>query len=176
MPRVFIGVGSNVEPEENVSKALRLLGRWMDIVAISNFYETEPQERPEQPAFINGVVEIETNMPPTELKHSVLSQIEDELGRIRTDDKYAERTIDLDILLYDELVIRDEGLNFPDPDIPRRAFLAVPLFELDPDLVLPDTGIPISQVVKSCSEHAMKPLKELTKNLRRETLDGHREG
>jgi dihydroneopterin aldolase/2-amino-4-hydroxy-6-hydroxymethyldihydropteridine diphosphokinase len=143
---------------------------------VSTFYKTVPVERPEQPSFINGVVEIETDIAPKELKHSILRGIESELGRNRTDDKYAARTIDLDILLYDDLVTETDDLQIPDPDIRQRPFVAVPLFELDPDLILPDSGTPINRVVDSLAGHNMQPMKEFSESIRRDLMDEHREG
>ena len=98
MARAFIGVGSNVEAGENVRRALRLLAQEMRVVGVSTVYETEPEGRPEQPRYYNCVVEIETEAPPAELKQS-LREIEDRLGRERSDDRYAPRIIDLDLLI-----------------------------------------------------------------------------
>ena len=172
MARVFIGVGSNIHPEENVPKAVRLLGRETRIKAISTFYLTEPVGGTGQPLFYNGVVEIETEIPPVKLKHSVLRRIENELGRKRVADKYAARTIDLDMLIYDDLVATTKDLVIPDPQISSRAFLAIPLNELAPDLVLPGSGRPIREVAQALAGHTMQPLSEFTKRLRREIESG----
>jgi len=99
MARVFVGVGSNIDPAENVPAALRLLAKEVRVVATSLFYETLPLGRPEQPAFYNGVVEIATDLPPDDLRQ-LLRRIETQLGRRRSRDPYAARTIDLDLLLY----------------------------------------------------------------------------
>jgi dihydroneopterin aldolase/2-amino-4-hydroxy-6-hydroxymethyldihydropteridine diphosphokinase len=172
MPRVFVGVGSNIDPERNVREALRLLRRRVPVAAISTFYRTDPEGRPEQPPFYNGVVEIATDIPPEELKRSVLRQIEDELGRRRTDDKYAPRTIDLDVLVYGDRVARSDEITVPDPQIESRAFLAVPLYELAPDLVMPGSGVPLRDVAATFEGHDMKPLIEYTEALREDVTDG----
>src|SRR3990170_4754101 len=115
MPRAFVAVGSNIDPETNVRRALLLLAREVRLLGISTFYQTKPIDRPDQPPFYNGVIEIETELPPGELKHSLLRRIERELGRVRTEDKHAPRAIDLDLLLYDDVTLEEEGLRLPDP-------------------------------------------------------------
>ncbi len=176
MGRAFISVGSNIAPADNVLLALRLLARQVRIVGVSTFYRTRPLGRPEQEDFHNGVVEAETEFPPAELKHSVLRSIEEQLGRGRTEDKYAPRTIDLDVLLYDELVVETDDLVIPDPDITERPFLAIPLHELAPDLVLPGSGRPIEDIAAAFADHGMAPLPEYTRLLRESVEHGPSEG
>jgi 2-amino-4-hydroxy-6-hydroxymethyldihydropteridine diphosphokinase len=136
----YISVGSNIDPEKNIPEALEKLKKYVRVKAISTFYRTIPIGRPEQPAFLNGVWQIDAEQTARELKFHVLRQIESELGRVRTEDKYAARTIDLDIVLYGDMVINEPDLHIPDPDIRQRPFIAVPLLDLAPRLVLPDTG------------------------------------
>lgn len=140
MARAFVSVGSNIEPEKNVEHALRLLMESVAVSGISTIYHTKADERPGQPDFYNCVLDIKTDLAPQAFKHQVLRRIEAEMGRVRTNDKYAARVIDLDLILYDDLVMKTDDLTIPDPDIGKRAFLAVPLYELAPDLVLPDSG------------------------------------
>lgn len=149
--KAYISVGSNIEPKKNIPKALDKLKEYVRVEATSTFYRTVPIGRPEQPFFLNGVWLIETDKAPKELKFGVLKSIEEKLGRIRTQDKYAARTIDLDIAVYGDEVINEPELVIPDPDIRKRSFIAIPLLELNPSLVLPDTGEPISSldIVKS---------------------------
>ena len=86
MTRVFIGVGLNISPEANIRAAIRLLARRVRVVDLSTFYRTPAEGRPEQPDYINGVVAIETDLPPETLKNEVLRPIERRLGRRRKDD------------------------------------------------------------------------------------------
>jgi len=172
LARAFIGVGSNVRPGENFRKAIKLLGLRLRIVAISTVYLTEPEGRPEQPPFYNGVVEVETELPPRELKLSVLREIELRLGRARHEDKCAPRTIDLDLLLYDDVVESTDDLTLPDPQIETRPFLAVPLHELAPKMKLPGAGRSIAEIAAAFSSHNMRPLDDYTKALRRELRYG----
>ncbi|MFQ6099416.1 MAG: 2-amino-4-hydroxy-6-hydroxymethyldihydropteridine diphosphokinase [Armatimonadota bacterium] len=176
MARAFISVGSNVNPERNVPAALRLLSRGVRTMRISTFYATEPLGHPEQPTFYNGVVEVETDFPPHDLKHGLLRCIEDQLGRQRGDDRYAPRTIDLDVLLYDDVVADDEDLRLPDPHIFERPFLATALRELCPDLVLPGSEQRIADVAARLDQSGMQPLPEFTRLLRKEASNGYCEG
>lgn len=136
----YIAVGSNIRPEKNVPIAVKLLGEKVKVVAVSNFYRTKALKRPEQADYRNGVVAVRTSMTPRELQDDVLRPIEAGLERNRPADRYAPRTIDLDLVLYGDEVVREAGLNLPDDDVRKRPFVAVPLLELAPELVLPDDG------------------------------------
>lgn len=166
----YIGVGSNIRPEKNIRRALCLLATQVTVTAISTFYRTEPVDRPGQPFFYNGVVRIATDVTPTGLKERVLRGIESQLNRRRTDDKSAPRTIDLDILLYGDQVIAANGLSIPDSAIARRPFLAFPLRELAPDLVLPDSGRRLNEVVGAMTAGGLEPLADFTRALKKEIL------
>ena len=139
MTRAYIAVGSNLDPQRHIPSALRRLAGHarVRLTAISTFYLAPALDRPEQPAFYNGAVEIATDLPPRELKFSVLREIEAQEGRRRSADRYAAREIDLDLVAYDDLQVTDSDLVLPDPEIAARPFLAVPLAELAPDLLLP---------------------------------------
>ena len=168
MATAYIGIGSNISPEANVCAAIRLLKESVRVVKISTFYCTEPLGSNESEPFYNGIVEIETGITPRELKFDVLRNIEQTLGRIRCSDKYAPRTIDLDIIVYGDTVVSEPDLTIPDPDIAERQFITVPLFELAPDLVLPDSGLRLADIVKSMQTDSMVPMIEFTHALREE--------
>ncbi len=170
MARAFVSIGSNIEPETNVRSAILRLASAVRVTAISTVYRTEPVGPPGQPWFANCVVEVETDLAPRELKFRLLRGIESELGRTRSSDKFAARPIDLDLILYDELVMTTTDLVLPDPDIPQRPFLAVPLHELAPGLILPGSGLGIREAAASLSPNTMKPLSAFTKHLRKEFL------
>ncbi len=163
----FIAVGSNIDPEPNILKALTLLAEHVHVTALSTFYSTPALGRPEQPDFINGVCLAMTGLSAAALKLDVLRPIEAALGRARSADRYAPRAIDLDILLLGDIVVREPGLQIPDPDVRTRRFLAVPLLELAPDLILPDTEEAISAVVDGMpDETRMIPMYDYTQWLR----------
>jgi len=174
MTRAFVGIGSNIAPEENIFKAVRQLAQSTLLASISTFYRVPAIDRPEEPAFYNGVVSIDTDLPPAKLKWEVLRPIEAALGRHRSADKYASRTIDLDLLLYDDSVVSTGDLILPDPEILKRAFVAIPLCELAPALVLPGSGIPIRQVADQFPTENMEPLREYTRQLQNKLLNAQK--
>lgn len=163
----FIGVGSNIQPERNITDALARLNKYVDITGISSFYKTAPFLRENQNNYLNGVWQISTSIPPEELKSDVLRTIEKELHRSRESDRYAPRTIDLDLLLYGDMVIHEVDLTIPDPDICKRSFIAFPLSELNPDLIMPDTKNPLIDILNALLKDNMIPNITFTESLRR---------
>ncbi len=166
MPIAYVGIGSNIEPEENVRAALRLLAQRAAIVAVSTFHRTQPLGGNCLAPFYNGVAKLETDLSPRALKFEVLRQIETALGRRRGHDKYSPRTIDLDIIIYDDVVANEPDLVIPDPDIATREFVALPLLELCPGLVIPGVGIALAPIAANMSGDSMQPLEEFTRSLR----------
>jgi dihydroneopterin aldolase/2-amino-4-hydroxy-6-hydroxymethyldihydropteridine diphosphokinase len=173
MAQAFIAVGSNIEPEENIPRAIDLLARQVHLCALSTFYRTPPLAAPQphygtasQPDFYNGIVSVETSRPPLDLKWQVLRPIEASLGRRRTSDKFAPRPIDLDLLLFGDLIYNTPDLVLPDPEIPHRPFLAIPLLELAPTLILPDTRLALSQLAQKISTATLHPLSAFSAHLR----------
>lgn len=141
----YIAIGSNVEPERHIPRAVQALARLGTVVAISTPYQNAAVGSPSQPDFINAVARVRTSVSPAELR-AVLRAIEAELGRVRTDDKYAPRTIDLDLCLYGAEIMETDDVTLPHPDILTRPHVAVPLAELAPDAVHPVTGEALSQI------------------------------
>jgi len=166
MTQAFVSVGSNINPSANVRAAIRALALHMPVIAISTVYRTDAEGPPGQPFFYNCVVEIRTETAPQSLKTLVLRRIESDLGRRRTADKYAPRTIDLDLILYGELVLDKSGLVLPDPHIAYRSFLAIPLSELAPELKLPGTASRIADLAANLPSNTIHPLAAYTKRLR----------
>ncbi len=166
MTTVFLSVGSNIEPEKNIVEALRQLSTQVKVISISTVYLTEPLEHGSQPKYYNCVVKIETDVEPEKLKFDVLREIERRLGRKRTRDKYAPRTIDLDIIAYGNLQLATKELVLPDPQIQQRPFLAIPLCEIEPDLVLPGFDRPMKKIAENFKSDKMIALKEFTSTLR----------
>jgi len=128
---IYISLGSNIRPEENLPHATVMLNKFGQVVSCSTVWETAPVGTT-GPSFLNAVVLLQANYPHALLKSMVLRRIEIEMGRIRTFNKYAPRPIDLDILLADGLVI--------EPGLWTRAHLAIPLAELLPDLIHLESG------------------------------------
>jgi 2-amino-4-hydroxy-6-hydroxymethyldihydropteridine diphosphokinase len=131
--RAFVGVGSNIQPEQNIPQALQRLQRVAAVLASSTFCRTEPIGSADQPAFVNGLWEVRTDLLPEQLKRR-LHAVEGALGRIRTADSCAPRPIDLDLVIYDEMVCDEPGLTLPHPDL-ARDFVHAPLLELAPEIL-----------------------------------------
>jgi 2-amino-4-hydroxy-6-hydroxymethyldihydropteridine diphosphokinase len=170
MPYAYLSFGSNINPAENVLRSLRLLVQQVRILGISTVYLTAAIDRPEQPQYYNGVMVIETQQSPLDLKYNILRAIETQLGRKRTEDKSVPRPIDLDILIYDDMVIDNPNLILPDPQILKRPFVAIPLYELTPELLIPKYNIPIKDIAVAMDTKNMQPLEEYTLRLRKEIL------
>jgi 2-amino-4-hydroxy-6-hydroxymethyldihydropteridine diphosphokinase len=129
---IYIGVGSNLDPERSVPLALAALAPQLEIEASSNFYWSAPLERPEQERFLNGVWRARTDRSPRQVKFEILRPTEATLGRRRQADKHAARSIDLDLLMHGQCQLQEPDLILPDPEIPLRDFLWQPLSELLP--------------------------------------------
>jgi 2-amino-4-hydroxy-6-hydroxymethyldihydropteridine diphosphokinase len=135
---IYLGLGSNLgNKKDNIEKAiLRINGHpEINIVKQAKIIETKPEGKLDQPDFLNTVIEIETELEPKELLEE-LQKIEEELGRVRVE-KWGPRIIDIDILLYNNLTIEQEGLTIPHPLVQEREFVLRSLLELCPDLKHP---------------------------------------
>lgn len=169
MIQAFVSVGSNIHPRENMRAAILALAMQTEVVAVSTVYLTEPEGPAGQPSFFNCIVETMTQKGPDELKMQVLRRIETELGRRRSQDKYAPRTIDLDLVLYGDLVLKTGDLTIPDPGIGQKPFLAVPLSDLSPGLKLPGgDALTMAELAASFPSGKLRPLTAYTARLQAE--------
>ena len=148
MNRVFVALGSNIDSERNLREAVRRLASRCRLLAVSPVYETAPVGKTDQPNFLNAAVLIETDLAAGELKTEVLQIIEQELGRVRTEDKNAPRTIDLDISLFNQEVFDLGQRHIPDPEILKYPHVAIPLADLAPDQCHPETGQTLGQIAR----------------------------
>jgi 2-amino-4-hydroxy-6-hydroxymethyldihydropteridine diphosphokinase len=141
LTRAYVGLGANLgDRERMIRRALELLDAedGIELIAVSTLRETDPVGYADQPPFLNGAAVVDTELAPRELLERLLA-IERELGRVRAEGpRYGARTIDLDLLLYGDLVVDETGLTVPHPRLAERRFALEPLHELDPDLRLPD--------------------------------------
>ncbi len=136
--RAYLSLGSNIDPETNLPAAVRELQRFGRIAAVSQVWETEPVGFADQPNFLNAALLLETALSPEELQFEVVVEVETVLGRIRDPhNKNAPRTIDIDLALFNRDVLELEQRQIPEPNILNRAFVAIPLSELDPDYLHP---------------------------------------
>ena len=149
MPKAVIAFGSNIDPETHVPQALRRLKDRVRILGVSRVYETPPVGANDAPPYLNGALLIETELPPRELHDAVLRDIESALGRVRTDDPNAPRTIDLDLILYEGVHTPTGDPPLPSPDVYRYAHVALPVAEVAGDWPLDEGGTTVAQVARS---------------------------
>lgn len=155
---VLILLGSNIDRERNLPQAIRRLAQHahMDLVQTSSVYETEPVGgQTDQPPFFNAAAAIRTDLSPSALRRA-LRQIEADMGRVRNGDRYAPRSIDLDIALYDQLTADVDGHPIPDPDIVCHAHVVVPLAEIAPDRIHPETGLTLQQIAAQVAQSGVE--------------------
>jgi 2-amino-4-hydroxy-6-hydroxymethyldihydropteridine diphosphokinase len=139
-------MGANLgDRAATLREAVRRLGELGRVAAVSSLYETEPVGFREQPSFLNAVLALETDRSPAELLHALIA-IERDLGRVRTF-RNAPRTLDLDILLIDDVVLHSKDLTIPHSRMHERAFVLAPLAEIAPDAVHPVRGASITELL-----------------------------
>jgi 2-amino-4-hydroxy-6-hydroxymethyldihydropteridine diphosphokinase len=147
MPRqVYLGLGSNLGDRAGyLRRARENLAPEVKLLRASSVYETPPWGYSDQPAFLNQVVEVQTDLEPEALL-AKLKGIESELGRVKNF-RYGPRCIDLDILFYEHCVYQSERLTIPHPSLAERAFVLVPMNELAPNFIHPLLHKPISELL-----------------------------
>ncbi|MFV9674614.1 MAG: 2-amino-4-hydroxy-6-hydroxymethyldihydropteridine diphosphokinase [Anaerolineales bacterium] len=162
----FIALGSNIDPERNLPLAAARLSELGNPIASSTVYQNPAIADEPQPDYLNAAVLIETTLDPLTIRDK-LREIEADLGRIRTEDKFAPRTIDLDLCLLGDRVLDHELISLPDPDLLKRAHLAVTLAELRPDFLHPITGDSLEEIANELQKDAeLKPRPDIV-------LQGH---
>ncbi len=144
----YIGIGSNLgSPAENCLKAIEHLNAHSDLTLLtqSSLYQSEPFGLPDQDWFVNAAIQLTTGLSPEDLLQACLS-IEQSMGRTRNE-KWGPRIIDLDILFYDDLILKQDGLEIPHPGIPERSFVLEPMNEIAPDLIHPSLKISVQELL-----------------------------
>jgi 2-amino-4-hydroxy-6-hydroxymethyldihydropteridine diphosphokinase len=154
MHAATILLGSNIDPKENINKAINRLLKECTLIKTSRIWETEAIGS-NGPDFLNVATMVETPLLENDLKNLVLRKIEKDLGRVRTEDKNAPRPIDLDIIIFDEQIV--------DKDLWQRSFIASPISDLYPDLRLPSNKKTLLEVSRELQSSAFARIYERTK-------------
>lgn len=161
MARTILSLGSNLGDRANtLNRAVLELGKIGKIERESGIYETQPWGNINQPWFLNKVIEIETELQPEKLL-AAIQKIERELGRVLKTNNgvYLPRKIDIDILFYDDLILKTNGLEIPHPYIADRRFALKPLAEIAPDFVHPLAKKDIRNLLNECKDASIvRPL------------------
>lgn len=152
MSKAYIGIGTNLgDKEKNIKNAIRLLKEKCEIVKRSPLYKTEPVGFKDQSWFVNCVVEVCTRLAPYELIH-FLKGIEKSMGRAKAI-KYGPRLIDLDILYYDDLILKEKNLAIPHLRMHKRLFVLAPLMDISPDFTHPRLKKSIKALIADLKRH-----------------------
>ena len=159
MAIVYLSLGSNIGDRVGyVQQATSLLGACenINIVSTSSFYETEPWGMESENWFVNAVIQITTTLEPEQLL-AECQRIENQLGRKRTDKnvEYSDRTIDIDIIFYDNIIINTPTLTNPHKHFHRRVFMLIPMLEIAPDFVHPFFGKTVENLYEAIDEPEM---------------------
>ena len=152
----FIAIGSNLgTPKENCIEAIDIISSnpHIKITSKSSFYQTAPVGNTEQDWFINAVIKVSTQLN-SDILLSALLKIESKMGRIRKE-KWGPRIIDLDILFYDNLVIKKKDLTLPHPEIQRRNFVLQPLNEIEENFIHPSLNKSINNLLKESKDNSV---------------------
>jgi len=155
MPHAYLALGSNLgNRAENLQSAISFLRSKTKVLKCSAVYETPPWGYEQQPKFLNQVIEVETELTPSDLL-AYVKEIERKIGRKGTF-RYGPRSIDIDILFYDDLVVNTPPLIIPHAQIAERAFVLVPLADIAPDYLHPILGMTIENLLSSVEQGGIK--------------------
>ena len=161
MASVFVGLGANLgNPLAQAQTAIEAINQLekTTVEQVSPFYRSKPLGPQNQPDYLNAVLKLNTQLSPLALL-TQLQTIELHLGRVRKEERWGARTLDLDILLFDDQVIHNERLTVPHYNMKNREFVLYPLFYIAPDLIFPDKTI-LLELIKTIPKNGMIRWKE----------------
>ena len=157
---LFITLGSNINSLENVNSAISLIREEFENIKVSNYYKTPavlgPLNEDKQEDYLNAAVLTMSELDPEFIKFKILRKIERRIGRIRSEDKFEARLIDLDIAIYGSKVVHIANIAIPDPDILQHAHVIFPLCDLDPDFIHPITDEKLSEIKNNFDKRSIK--------------------
>ena len=153
MTIVFLGIGTNLgNRESNLEEAVARIEEYIGTVLdSSSIYETEPWGFQAKDEFLNKVVKVKTELSPSGLLGRIL-MIEYLLGRVRGQVRYSSRLIDIDILLYEDMIVEEESLKIPHPLLQQRKFVLVPLCEIASEMIHPVLKKSIAELLETCED------------------------
>lgn len=165
MNEVYLSLGSNIGDRlEYLSKAIDLIGQRIgNILKKSSIYETEPWGFTTTNLFLNQVIIIYSSQSPTDILREI-QLIEKDIGRIKTGLQYSSRVIDIDILLFNDLVVESPNLIIPHPHLHKRNFVLVPLSEISPELIHPIYQITIKELTLNCLDKSYLNIYQKSEN------------
>ena len=151
----YLSLGSNIEPEKNLPAAVRELGCFGRVLRVSSVWQSLPVGGHGQPDYLNAALLLETALSASDLKGKAIAAVEASLGRMRSANRNAPRTIDIDIMLFDREQLRLGERSIPDREVLERPFVAIPLAEISPAYIHPVTGDSLAEIAsrfdpKSC--------------------------
>ncbi len=144
----YLSLGSNIEPERHLPEAVAHLAQYGYVRAVSAVWETRPVGFSDQPNFLNAALLLETDLSAQALREEAIASIEAALGRVRAKNKNAPRTIDIDIMLFNHDTLQVGRRRIPDPEVLERPFVAIPLAEIAPDYIHPQTGQTLRDIAR----------------------------
>ena len=156
MKNVFLGIGTNLgSRESNLEQAVAEIEKYIGpVLSTSSIYETEPWGFKAKDEFLNRVIKVETELTPSGLLGKILL-IESLLGRVRNEERYSSRLIDIDILLYEDKIIEEESLKIPHPLLQHRRFVLVPLCELASEMIHPVLKRSFAELLEICGDRSI---------------------
>jgi 2-amino-4-hydroxy-6-hydroxymethyldihydropteridine diphosphokinase len=162
-------LGSNIEPQKNIQAAVAMLAAQSRLIAVSSVWETRPIGLPNQPNFLNLSAIIQTELTAEKLKHQTLTNIENKLGRTRRGNKFGPRTIDIDIMLFNNNILKAGKQSIPNDEVLERPFVAITLAEIAPDYIHPVTGQSLKEIAQNfmISPNEMNPCPKISTALLR---------
>jgi 2-amino-4-hydroxy-6-hydroxymethyldihydropteridine diphosphokinase len=153
MNQVYLSLGSNRgNREQQLQKAIEMLGKAGRITIASSRFETQPWRMNDETNFINQAVLIETELSAQQMMEHIIS-IEESMGRVRGNSGYEPRTIDIDILFFNNSIINSPTLTIPHPHISDRRFVLEPLFEIAPNYIHPVLKATVKQLLATCPDN-----------------------
>ena len=155
MKNVFLGIGTNLgNREDNLEAAIKRIEETIGpVLKYSSIYETEPWGFKAEDQFLNMVIIVNTDLSPSFLLEQILN-VESAFGRVRSTERYSSRLIDIDILLYEDIIIYDQNLKIPHPLLDKRRFVLEPLCEIAPGVIHPILNKTMLELLQVCEDRS----------------------